>query len=386
MHATIRTSLTLFVLACGVLAVRAPAARQSSDELPEPQAWVHALVHHRARADFLGGSFVRAEAAPAIGVKLTPQAQPSGAEDDGSAVYESPIVDASTPFQELLASWNIDVPSRAGVWIEVRVGRKRDDFWSPWLRIGEWGGNLPQWEPTTRFEGGEIAIDYFRSAESWDRAQYRVQAFKGEADDPVVRVTRFDLCLTSRNAVPPPRTPKEKRIDPTTYTLRLKVPFRSQKSESEKIADRICCPTSVAMVMAYRGVDRPTAEVAARAFDKPHDVYGNWPRAVQAAYGFGVPGYVARFSDWDEVRRMIGSGQPLIVSIASEEGQLTGAPYKKTDGHLLVIAGFNQKGDVEVNDPAAADGAKGQRIYKRAELEEVWLKRGGTALVLLPKN
>jgi len=128
----------------------------------------------------------------------------------------------------------------------------------------------------------------------------------------------------------------------------------------------------------------PTAEVAERIHDPASDLYGVWPRNVQAAYSFGVPGYLARFSDWGEVERLVAAGQPLVISIAAKSGELDGAPYKETDGHLLVLCGFDESGGVHVNEPAAADSARGTTTYRRDQLERVWMARGGTSYVFLP--
>jgi hypothetical protein len=144
-------------------------------------------------------------------------------------------------------------------------------------------------------------------------------------------------------------------------------------------------PTSLAMLLAFRGVERPTLEVAQRAFDARHDLYGNWTRNVQAAWSFGVPGHLARFADWKGVAAELERGQPLVISIAAKAGELAGAPYASTEGHLLVVTGFDGKGGVLVNDPAAEDAAKGKRVYRADELAKVWLARGGTAYVLRPR-
>jgi hypothetical protein len=163
------------------------------------------------------------------------------------------------------------------------------------------------------------------------------------------------------------------------------VPFRSQRAEDPKIAGSICSPTSVAMLLAYRGVDRPTAEVAELLYDREHEIYGNWPRAVQGAFTSGVPGYLTRFSGWSAVEDAIAREQPLVISIRAKKGQLTGAPYEKTDGHLLVLCGFDANGDCLVNDPAARDAEHGQITYERSELEACWMGNGGVAYVLLPR-
>ena len=182
------------------------------------------------------------------------------------------------------------------------------------------------------------------------------------------------------SAPPPARSLPE---SPSRHKRTLDVVFRSQTTVPG-IGKRACSPTSLAMMLDYRGVVLPTKHVAAVAYDDAHDIYGNWPRSVQAAYTLGVPGYLTRFSDWHEVEESIANDQPLIISVRVAEGQLQGAPYSSTAGHLLVLRGFAEDGSVEVNDPAAPDAAKGQVRYSRADLETVWLDRGGTAYVLLP--
>jgi hypothetical protein len=350
----------------------------------------HELRIHEGVEAFRGGALRSATLSadpPGVILRCPPR------KEDPAGEYESPVLKASFPFNEALPSWNVDAPQGAGFEVELRVGRSRDGFWSPYLYAGDWGAETKASGKTVRFEGGHIDVDYFRSSESFDRIQYRVKALpaaggknrEGGARPRELRVVRFSLCLSDVTGVPPSRAPRsESPPDPPagTWQRRLPVPYRSQRAEDPAIAGRICSPTSVAMVLAYHGVHRPTAEVAARAFDPAHDIYGNWPRNVQAAYSFGVGGCVARFSQWSEVKRSIAEGQPLIISVKAAPGELSGAPYPSTDGHLMVLVGFDAAGDVLVNDPAAATPEKGQRAYLRREMEKVWLDRGGTAYLL----
>lgn len=308
------------------------------------------------------------------------------------AAGESGEIRPPIPFNEALLSWNLTPPPGGGYRVELRVGRVSDDSWSPWLEVGRQAGTggeaPPQPEGAASFEGGRIDVDYFVSDLRYDRIAYRIGA-TGGGEEGALRVDRVTVCVSDRTGLPDCERQDERdlpSIRRDAWQRRLPVPFRSQKVEAPELRPRICSPTSVAMVLAYRGVEAPTAEVAAAIYDPDHEIYGNWPRAVQTAWTYGVPGFLRRFSGWYDVRRSIADGQPLIISIRAAEGELTGAPYPKTAGHLMVLTGFDEAGDVRVNDPAAPDEARGRVVYRRDEIETVWLRHGGTAYVLLPRQ
>ncbi len=76
---------------------------------------------------------------------------------------------------------------------------------------------------------------------------------------------------------------------------------------------------------------------------------------------------------------------PVIMSISWGRGQLSGAPIAASNGHLIVLVGFDAQGNPIVNDPAAPANETVQRTYKRAELEKLWLQAsGGTAYLIYP--
>ncbi|MGE0478895.1 MAG: N-acetylmuramoyl-L-alanine amidase-like domain-containing protein [Phycisphaerae bacterium] len=303
-----------------------------------------------------------------------------------ASTHESQVIATQERFNEAVVSWNIDVPPAAGFVVEARVGRSWEERWSPWLYFGDGGAALPgDVERVTKFEFGRIDVDYFRSDERFDRVQVRVRATNAT---PVI-VARLAICASDTTGLPPAiSTPPSAAPPPVVghWRRRLPVPFRSQRAERPEIAGRICSPTSLAMLLEYRGFPHPTQTVADAVFDAANSIYGNWPRNVQAAYALGAPGYLARFSDWRAVEQSIADDQPLIISIrVPHEGGLRGAPYKTTDGHLLVLCGFDADGRVEVNDPAVAAGADGRLKYHREDLEECWMRAtGGLAYVVLP--
>lgn len=353
---------------------------------------------------------------------------PEGSDPGEVAAFESPVVQSGIRFDEALLSWNVDVPAGCGVRFDLRVGDTRSGEWTPWMYVGRWGTELPPGERLKESPLGRIDVDYFRSSgRMFDVAQYRIIAARSDGVDhsdggqptatedqaePAVRVRRVALTFSDR--VPPPPSPSTSPADSSQQAaeapssepehpaaavtqahpphtpapaVAMDVPFRSQKSEAKEIAGKICSPTSLTMVLAYRGVEKPVATVAARALDEDTGIYGNWPANVQTAYSFGVPGYLTRINDWAQVRRILSRGQPLIASIRAEDGELADAPYRGTDGHLLVIRGLDEHGDVLVNDPAARTPEAGVTTYRREDMERVWLQRGaGTAYVLLPRE
>lgn len=351
-----------------------------------PPYWHETILHERPEAFEGDAPIVRAN-----GVHLRPTATLP------RPTYVSPVVACSSFFNEALLSWNVEVPDGDGCWFELRVGRSWDDSWSPWLFVGDWG-RVPEDVPrVVTFDGGRIDVDYFRSEQRFDRAQYRVTAC-GAGADAEVRVERVALCFSDLSGIPlaQPRalprmvgcaSPGAAVAAPdrdATALRRLPVPFRSQKTQRPEIAGRICSPTSVAMVLEYRGVTHDTLAVAEACYDETHQIYGNWPRNVQAAYSLGVRGFLTRISDWETAERFIAGGCPLIISIRVERpGELRGAPYNTTDGHLIVLCGFDSEGNAEVNDPAAGDAANGVLKYLRSDLERCWMRgSGGVAYVL----
>ncbi|HRY69340.1 MAG TPA: C39 family peptidase [Phycisphaerae bacterium] len=312
----------------------------------------------------------------------------AGRENRPSGEYTSPVITTEFPFNDLLASWNMNVPGRSGFYVEIRVGRATGDFWTPFLYLGGWGNFIPPAKKTLNDDNGHIVVDYFQSRNTFDRIQCRfVCSADAAAHAPILRRLAFaysntlnnaDLAARFRTAINP--GPKEK------WTRRLPVPFRSQNWESPELRGEVCSPTSVSMVLEYRGVKRPTAEVCKTLYDAENRMYGNWWRAIQGAWTYGVPGYLERFGDWNAVKKHIAEGCPVIASTRTDKGQLRHAPnYESLAGHLIVITGFDPDGSVLVNDPAKRTTETGLCRYHPDDVEKIWFDRGGVGYVLLPR-
>ncbi|MBU6414481.1 MAG: C39 family peptidase [Planctomycetes bacterium] len=282
----------------------------------------------------------------------------------------------------LTGSFNANVASGSTLLMELRV-RFRQEFnttvpseWTPWVRIA-WAGKKPAAKQSLLDDRlGSVEIDELRLKRKTDRMQVRLRL---ESDDrnAVATVSRIDIPIANRYYGDVERGAE--KIAP----IDIPVPFRSQKTSDGSLSGRLCSPTSVAMVLAYYGVDATVEEVAKKCYDPEYDIYGNWPRNIQAAYEFGVPGSLVRMQSWREVGKILETGQPLIISIRAERGELRGAPYDATEGHLIVLRGMDEFGNLIVNDPACGTAEDGKRAYRRSDLTKVWLKAtNGTAYLL----
>lgn len=284
----------------------------------------------------------------------------------------SAVIADGQPFTEALPSWN--VPETTPFSVDIRVRESEETPWSPWMRIGDWLVDRRTDDVRTKFEGGKVAVDVL----SLDRPFQAVQ-LQLLSQSPIEGPVEVSLVLSDLRDLPSQlaRTASA----PWPEATITQVAPRSQRAVGDDIGGRICSPTSVAMVAAYHGVDIPTRKMAETLLDPHFDIYGNWNRAVQGPASLGLPGRLVRVSSWNTVREYLAEGLPVIASIKAKEGELAGAPYKKTAGHLLVVTGLGPAGAVHVNDPAARYPLDVPRVYQRSDMETVWFSNGGVAYV-----
>jgi uncharacterized protein YvpB len=151
-----------------------------------------------------------------------------------------------------------------------------------------------------------------------------------------------------------------------------------------------CSPTSTAMVLSfldnYQGEPAPQVHAAVEGvFDWIYDGHGNWPFNTAYASTFGYEGYVARFTSLAQAEEFVAAGVPVIMSIAWDKGDLTNSGVDSTNGHLVVLVGFDAAGNLIVNDPASPENETVRRSYLRSEFEPLWLQSsGGTVYVIYP--
>ncbi len=301
-------------------------------------------------------------------------------------------------FTELLPSWNLDIPATSSqtASLHVRTRDAKTGKWSPWMQIGQWGPAAPasaflEIKLLHEHTYGKVNVDILELDRPADAFALRVTISPGydTLTDATMNLRRLTAVVSGpargvdRAYVAALTDQQHELIESNTWRRDLPVPFKPQKSLPQKLWSRGCSPTATNMVMAYAGVDLPVNQTADGVYDKAHNIYGNWGRAVAFASVHGLDAELARFRSWDQLKATIADGQPVIASIRFEAGEFPSNPMGDTDGHLIVIRGLTTEGDAIVNDPAISDDNAGDGIvYKADELARAWLGKGGVAYLI----
>jgi uncharacterized protein YvpB len=164
----------------------------------------------------------------------------------------------------------------------------------------------------------------------------------------------------------------------------LSVPLFSQLDQPPALMWEVCSPTSLTMVLRFWGKGGAVAQTIQGVRDAAAGIYGNWPLNTAFAGSLGLAANVDRFYAVEQLESEIAAGRPVVASVRWRAGELDNAPVASAEsGHLIVVRGFTEQGDVIVNDPAAR-GAGVRRIYRRDQFARIWLGQGGVVCLVRP--
>jgi hypothetical protein len=204
------------------------------------------------------------------------------------------------------------------------------------------------------------------------------------AGDAIVALdVRSQQPLARVAASTPPDAPARDAAPAAAARRELAVPERSQYVPQAAEERGWCVPASIAMLLESWGVAATVDDVAAAVYDRAYGGTGNWAFAVAYAGTRGLAGAAAYLRDLANVECFIARGLPLAASIAWDGDALPGAPLARSAGHVLVVRGFDARGDVIVNDPAQPAV---RHVYPRAAFARCWLEHGGVALLVAPPD
>ncbi len=330
---------------------------------------------------------------PAAGLKEGTDA--TGLYNGGSylyGIYLSPVWSTGVPVDNVVASWAADTPE--GTWLEVDVRVLQGDTWTKDYVMAVWASGTAAIRRhnagSQEDERGLVDTDNLVLKRPATAVQLRAILFTTDAG-VTPRLRRLSVVATGptsgKGTSPGTVSPYRQ-----AWGKDLAVPERRQNDFPDGAG--WCSPTSLSMLMAYwagktgnAGWNRPVPETASGVTDFGYDGTGNWTFNTAYAASLGFDSYVTRYESLAGVERWIAAGVPVAVNIEFSEGQLTGAPMPSTDGHIIVIRGFDRNGNPIANDPAsrADQGEKVRVVYDRAQLERARQGRPqGTVYIVFP--
>jgi hypothetical protein len=326
-----------------------------------------------------------------------------------SGTWTAPSVQPQASFTRLVASWNADTPAAGRITVQVQVTTAAGDA-SDWYTLGIWATD-DRGVRRTSVNGqadalGRVATDtLYARADPFVSYSLRVALERGSADDPspVVRSAGAEVADYVYSATQPAS------VASSSEPVELRVPPLSQEIHARQYAqwggggEAWCSPTSTEMVVEFWGagpsandlawVDSsyvdPSVDYAARStYDTAYRGTGNWPFNAAYAARFGLDTFVTQLRSLAEVEQFVRAGIPVVTSIASRPGELDGFLFSGgTNGHLVVVVGFDAGGNPIVNDPASVSDATVRHVYDRGQFERVWLRgSGGTAYIIHPPS
>lgn len=317
-----------------------------------------------------------------------------------SGVYTSNVFNTS-PFTKVVLSWDTDTPAGTLVQVETRVCENAVDAngqstenWSDWLSFGQWGTTINRSSgigvtdsPLAKMEVDTLVVKNGRTA---NKIQYRVILHSGATGvTPTVQL----IAMALRDANPGQGITKIFSDNPDLSNLAvINVPQLSQMVREPSIADSICSPTSVAMILNYYGTAVQPETSAWGAYDYGAEEFGNWPFNTAYAASYGRLAYVD-YSTIEGLKREIAGGHPVAVAVAYKNSAgvsadlpvVDGAPIRSTYGHLIVVCGFTSENGTEyiiINDPAAASNGGVRVRYRLDQFTAAWAESGNIAYII----
>ena len=296
-------------------------------------------------------------------------------------VLESPLIRSAVSFDELVVSWNASPSSRLSVEVDVRV---RERWAGPYL-LGHWvGGEFAEGRTSIKGQkdvAGKVSTDTLILSEPAREVRIRVVF-------PVETSGVQGLRLVGLSFADSRVAPKSLVSDRRAWGKELAVPRLCQLDfEGGK---SWCSPTSVAMVQAYWAkvlsyseLKASVPRVAAEVFDPGWEGTGNWSFNIAYAGSFpSIRSYVVRLSDIVELEPFVLVGIPVPVSVSYSA--LKRDPPREGDGHLVVCVGFDENGDIVVNDPARSPSVRW--VYPRIDFVKAWEHSKNTAYLIYPES
>lgn len=279
-------------------------------------------------------------------------------------------VDETIPFDELIISWNALRPLYGEYRIDVAL--RVEGAWSPFLHYASWGGQGQS--------GGDCRSDEFHLkiyqdiialSEGLLASGFRIRlTLAGGAG--IEDFYSLQACATRIEGMQ-----SVSRFE-AANPVDLHVPLISQFSLPHARRGDMCSPSSTSSVVSYlKGINRidPVA-FAIYSRDEAFDIFGNWvlnTAQASSVLGSGWRCWVERLAGFGDIYNRLKQNIPVVVSV---KGSLPGSRFPYTNGHLIVVKGYNPETErVLCMDPAFQADEDTAVEYSLSDFMDAWSRR-----------
>jgi Peptidase_C39 like family len=297
-------------------------------------------------------------------------------------VLTSPVIRSALMFNEVVVSWNAELPADGFLSVEGRA--VYPEQLTKYYTFGLWSPN-PARHPRQSVAGqgdeaADVSTDTLVLNHPANGFQLRVTFNSGNSSKAPLKF--LGICFTdsqtSLHALPPNRQ---------AWGRVIPVPERSQMVYPG--GNSLCSPTTVSMLLSYWAqrlkrpeLDRPVPEIANAVYDSQWQGAGNWPFNMAYAGAFpGIRAYVTRLSDVSELEDWIVQKIPVGLSLDYDRLRAKGPG---PNGHLVALVGFTKQGDPIINDPGTSEHVR--KIFPRKNLCEAWACSRNTVYLIYPEK
>lgn len=287
---------------------------------------------------------------------------------------------ATSPFNELLISWNAQRPQHGQYVISISTYTNE---WSPWLLYAVWGTTIQySFHETTPHAPVRTFQDQVEllNGHTATRFRIRVTACAGATLDGFYSL---HACASLLN------TPQALATYSPASSIHLSVSGLSQIKLQHPRAMSFCSPTSVTATLRYLQGNSTLNPLTFTqgVYDSGFDIYGNWSFNVAQAFvelGKDWRCWCARTNGLPSIWPYLKRGLPVVVSL---KGSLTKSPIPYTSGHLVVIKGYDAaQREVLCMDPAFSSDNESSVAYPWDEFMKAWGERRGLAYFFSPHS
>ena len=284
-------------------------------------------------------------------------------------------------FTKMVACWNASIDEGGSVEIWARARRQGPDTeevkWADWLTWGE----FTQYASRGTFSnksgsGAYVDQDTYTSASGYfDGFQMKAVVKRESADveSPVLR----QITMTFKGGDLPIAYAEESEDLPVKALCAS--PAYSQETRSPAIADSICSPTTMTVLLNTINpeLDLLPEEYALNCQDNGENIFGNWSFSCAFAGCYGYECY-CQYGNKEIMQQELAKGHPVGLSTAYNPKTLPGA-WGSTGGHLIALIGYEyEDGIVDddhlyffSSDSYSQEDRESYRRYKWTDMEKM---------------